>query len=151
MNVLRALAIMGAFSVAAWSQSNVGYISGSVTDSTGAAVPNCAVTATHTQTGQKQTVSTQDTGLYVFASLPAGTYNLSAEKQGFRNTERTGLVLDAASRRSVDFILEVGALAESVSVSAAAEQVQTSSSGVTLLASASCASCSANFQGSAPR
>ena len=122
---------MSIFAVAAWSQSNVGYISGSVTDSTGAAVPNCAVTAIHTQTGQKQTVSTQDTGLYVFASLPSGTYNLSAEKQGFRNTERTGLVLDAASRRSVDFVLEVGALAESVSVSAAAEQVQTSSGDVT--------------------
>ena len=89
MNVLRAFFIMGAFAIAAWSQSNVGYISGSVTDSTGTAVPNCAVTATHTQTGQKQTVSTQDTGLYVFASL------------------------DAASRRSVDFILEVGTLAES--------------------------------------
>ena len=50
----------------AWGQSNVGEISGQVSDATGAAVPGCAVTATHTQTGLKRTVVTQDNGIFVF-------------------------------------------------------------------------------------
>src|SRR5215471_298177 len=109
------------------AQSTVGSISGTVTDSSGAAVPDCAVSATNDQTGQKITVQTQDTGLYVFASLASGSYTLVAEKAGFRVAERTDVLLDAASRRTVDFTLEVGAVSETVNVAAAAEQVQTSS------------------------
>jgi hypothetical protein len=112
-------------------QSNVGFISGTVTDPSGAAVPGCTVTATNAQTGQKTTVETQETGLFVFASLPAGAYNLIVEKTGFRGSERSGLVLDAASRRTVDFTLEVGAITESIAVTAAVQQVQTTSGDVT--------------------
>jgi len=115
----------------AWSQSNVGEISGQVSDASGAAVPGCAVTATHTQTGFKRTVLTQENGIYVFAALPEGKYNVVAEKQGFRASEQTGVVLDAATRRNIDFRMEVGALTESVSVSAAVEQVQTASGDAT--------------------
>jgi hypothetical protein len=115
----------------AWGQSNVGEISGQVSDATGAAVPRCSVTATHTQTGLKRSVMTQDNGIFVFAALPEGKYNVTAEKPGFRSSEQTGVVLDAATRRSVDFRMEVGALTESVSVSAAVEQVQTASGDAT--------------------
>lgn len=114
-----------------WCQSNVGSISGEVTDSSGAAVPNSTVTATNVQTGLKRTVTTQDNGLYVFATLPEGTYNIRVEKDGFRTSEQSAVVLDAASRRTIDFRLEVGAIAESVSVSAAVEQVSTASGDVT--------------------
>jgi hypothetical protein len=114
-----------------WSQSNVGEISGQVSDASGAAVPACAVTATHTQTGFKRTVLTQENGIYVFAALPEGKYNIAAEKQGFRSSEQTGVMLDAATRRNIDFRMEVGALAESISVSAAVEQVQTASGDAT--------------------
>src|SRR3954464_3408104 len=115
----------------AWSQSNVGEISGQVSDATGAAVPGCSVTATHTQTGLKRTVMTQDNGIFVFAALPEGKYNVVAEKQGFRSSEQAGVVLDAATRRNMDFRMEVGAVSESVTVSAAVEQVQTASGDVT--------------------
>lgn len=114
-----------------WGQSNVGSISGEVTDSSGAAVPNGVVTATNVQTGLKRTMATQENGRYVFAGLPEGTYNIRVEKEGFRNSEQSAVVLDAASRRTIDFKLEVGALAESVSVSAAVEQVSTASGDVT--------------------
>ncbi len=89
------------------------------------------VTATNPQTGLKRTVKSQENGIYVFASLPEGTYNIRAEKEGFRPSEQSGAVLDAASRRTIDFKLEIGTLAESVSVSAATEQVQTASGDVT--------------------
>src|ERR1051325_5186921 len=114
-----------------WGQSNVGEISGSVTDASNSAVPNCSVTMINVQTGAKRILQTQDNGLYVFTGLPEGTYNVRAEKDGFRPSQQEGVVLDAATRRTIDFHLEIGALAESVSVSAAAEQVQTASGDTT--------------------
>src|SRR2546423_5090472 len=114
----------------AWCQSNVGAISGEVTDSTGAAVPKAGVTATNPQTGLKRAVATQENGVYVFAGLPEGTYDIRVEKQGFKNTEQSGVILDAASRRTLNFRLEVGGMTESVSVNAAMEQVQTASGDV---------------------
>jgi hypothetical protein len=69
------------------------------------------------QTGFKRSAITSEGGLYVFAGLSEGTYTVRAQKEGFRPTEQTGVVLDAATRRSIDFRLEVGGLAESVTVS----------------------------------
>src|SRR5262245_11139669 len=111
----------------AWSQTNVGQITGLVTDSSGAPVAGCAVTATNVQTGLKQTVNTDGSGNYVFPSLPTGAYNLRVENRGFRPAESAGVILDAASRRTVDFKLEVGSVTDAVSVSATADQVQTTS------------------------
>jgi hypothetical protein len=125
------MAVLTAVTGLAWGQANVGEISGQVSDATGAAVPNCAITATNAQTGFKRSAITSDSGLYVFAGLSEGTYAVRAQKEGFRPTEQTGVVLDAATRRSIDFRLEIGGLAESVTVSAAVEQVQTASGDVT--------------------
>ena len=110
-----------------WGQSNFGRISGTVTDSTGATIPGVTVTVQDARTGFKQTASTQDSGLYIFPSLPAGAYELSAEKQGFGTRKTSGVVLDASSARTVDFSLAPGAVTESVSVEATAQQVETSS------------------------
>jgi len=126
-----AVALFAATTGLIWGQANVGEISGSVTDASNSAVPNCSVIITNVQTGAKRILQTQENGLYVFAGLPEGTYNVRAEKDGFRPTQQEGVVLDAATRRTIDFHLEVGAIAESVSVSAAAEQVQTASGDTT--------------------
>ena len=129
------LLLLGAILVGtpALSQTNVGQISGSVYDATGAAVPGCTVTASSVQTGLKRIVMTEDTGFYVLPSLPTGAYNLFVEKSGFRSSEQSGVILDAASRRTIDFHLEVAGVAESVSVSAAVDQVQTNSGDVNRL------------------
>jgi hypothetical protein len=131
LRAVLALATLTILNGLALCQSNVGEISGSVTDTTGAVVPGCAVTATNIQTGFKRTLVTQENGLFVFAALPEGKYNIVAEKQGFRTSEQAGVVLDAATRRNVDFRMELGAITESVSVSAAVEQVQTASGDAT--------------------
>lgn len=108
------------------AQSNVGQISGTVSDTAGARVPACAVTATSAQTGLTATVQTEGKGFFIFPSLPAGTY-VRAEVQGFRPNLKSGVVLDAASRRTIDFTLEVGSFSEAVAVEAAAGQVETAS------------------------
>jgi hypothetical protein len=109
------------------AQSNVGQISGTVSDTAGARVPACAVTATSAQTGLTATVQTDGKGFFIFPSLPAGTYDVRAEVQGFRPNLKSGVVLDAASRRTIDFTLEVGSFSEAVAVEAAAGQVETAS------------------------
>jgi hypothetical protein len=109
------------------AQSNVGQISGTVTDAGGAVVPGCPVTVTSLQSGLKQTAHTDSSGVFIFPALAAGSYDVRAEMQGFRPSQTSGVVLDAASRRTVDFKLEVGSFTEAVSVEAATGQVETNS------------------------
>src|SRR5262249_45614273 len=110
-------------------QTNIGRISGTVTDSTGAAVPDCPVEASDAK-GLKLVTRTDTGGDYLFPSLAAGTYEIRVEKQGFRSARETGVVLDAASQRTVSFRLEVGQVSETVNVSSSAEQVQTTTGNV---------------------
>src|SRR4029453_3026392 len=84
------------------AQTNVGRITGTVTDASGASVPDCPVDAVDPQ-GQKESPRTGQNGVYVFPSLTAGTYELRVEKIGFRSDVRTGVVLDASSQRTVNF------------------------------------------------
>ena len=111
-------------------QTNVGQISGRVTDSSGAALAGAVVTLTNEQTGLVQTAGTETAGAYVFASVPAGRYKIRVEVTGFKPVERLNLELDAASRRAADFQLEVGSLTETVSVASVTSQVETQSGDV---------------------
>src|ERR1035437_2125385 len=87
------------------AQTNVGRISGTVLDSSGAAVLGCKVAAVNTGTTQKLAVETDASGLYVFPSLVAGVYDIVVDHEGFQRSQQTGVVLDASSRRTVDFKL----------------------------------------------
>jgi outer membrane receptor protein involved in Fe transport len=93
-------------------------ILGLVEDSTGAVVSGVEVTATHIATGQIRKVTTGEAGVYVFASMVPGEYTVRAEKQGFRAETRSGLVLQLNQKARVNFTLTVGAVSESVEVSA---------------------------------
>lgn len=111
-------------------QTTVGKILGKVIDPSGAPVPNCKVEAVNTGTKISQIVQTDELGLYVFPSLPAGTYDLHVERSGFRRSQESGVILDPISERVIDFKLTLGETAESVTVSAAVQQVQTTSGDV---------------------
>jgi hypothetical protein len=121
---------LGCSTSLALAQTNVGQIAGRVTDSSGAALPGAAVTATSEQTGLAHTATTSAEGAYAFASLPAGPYTVRVELSGFKPAQRTNVVLDAASRRAADFQLEVGDLTETISVTAVTSQVETQSGDV---------------------
>jgi hypothetical protein len=81
-------------------------------------------------TGFRQSAITSETGTFVFPSLPTGTYIVRVERSGFKAAEQRGVVLDAASNRSLAFTLSLGELTESVQVEAAAQQVDTTSGSV---------------------
>ena len=100
---------------------------GTVTDQTGAAVPNVSVTLTNTETGVARTITTNSSGEYVLPELHIGKYTAKASGQGFSTVEKTGLVLAVGDRLRVDFGLKVGSAQEQVTVEANAITVQSDS------------------------
>lgn len=109
------------------AQTNVGRISGTVTDPADASVAGARVTAVNTRTGRQFTAEADSSGIYAFPSLEAGMYDVRAEREGFRAAVQQAVVLDAAGRRTVDFRLQIGSVADSVSVTASVQQVQVAS------------------------
>jgi outer membrane receptor protein involved in Fe transport len=105
-------------------------ISGRVTDPSGAAVPNAAVTIQNTATAVAQAVTTDAQGRYSVPDLAIGPYQVTVAKSGFTNAVRSGITLTVGAAPVIDVQLAVGQAAQSVNVSAAAEQVQTTSDAV---------------------
>ncbi len=103
---------------------------GTVTDASGAVAPNVNVVATHEGTGFKREARTNDTGSYVLASLPVGTYSLSAEATGFKRKALTGIVLEVNQQARVDLVLEIGQVTETVTVAGAQPLLQTENASV---------------------
>ncbi len=95
-------------------------ILGNVQDTTGALVPNVEITATHLATGQVRRVTTGESGTYTFPLMTPGGYAVKAEKQGFKAEVVSGLVVQLNQKARVDFTLQVGAVTESVEVTAQA-------------------------------
>ena len=104
-----------------------GTISGVVTDESGAVVPGVTVEVTNTATNQTRTVVTGDDGFYTAPLLQPGPYSVSASLQGFRTSVREGVRVTVESTARVDVKMTVGALEESVRVTADAPLVETSS------------------------
>ncbi|MBS1858005.1 MAG: carboxypeptidase regulatory-like domain-containing protein [Acidobacteria bacterium] len=109
-------AILLAVSVPLFSQENRGTISGSVTDSTGAAIAKAKIIAKETNTGVETTVNSESSGAYTIPFLALGEYSISAESPGFKKFTQTGITLSAGMHPVVDIRLEVGAITESVEV-----------------------------------
>src|SRR5436305_11893284 len=120
-NLLLVLFLMG---VVCFAQMSTSEITGTVHDATGAVVPGAAVTATNEATGVTYKQNTTQSGLYAFPALPAGTYTIAVEMQGFRTSKKTGNVLAVGTPLAVDISLEVGAASETISVEATAAQLQ---------------------------
>jgi len=111
-----------------WSQSVTGQISGTVTDTTGAALPQVEVTARNIATDITRKVQTGSTGLYIISLLQPGQYSLTFVKSGFEHAEQPSLILQVNQSLTFDVKLSVGHAAETIQVDAAAEQLQTTSS-----------------------
>jgi len=97
-----------------------GTIRGTVSDPSGAFVPDAAVTVRNVNTGLTQTVKSGADGVYNILYLPAGSYTVTAEKTGFKKAETTGVEVHVATVSSVDVVLTVGGVDQSVEVTAAA-------------------------------
>src|SRR5438876_9413520 len=113
-----------------FGQNFSGAISGLVRDNTGAVIPGTTVTAKHTETGLTRTVQTGEEGSYTMPALPVGDYEVTAEKPGFKTQVRQGITLVVAQELVVNLTLDVGNLAEKITVTEETQIVNTTLSSV---------------------
>jgi len=102
-----------------------GSILGTVTDQAGAAVPNAKVRITSSNTTQSRETETDAAGTYSFPSLPGDVYEVAVSKQGFQTVTIRGTSVAADTKIRVDAVLKIGAVEQSVEVSAQAATLQT--------------------------
>ena len=103
-------------------------LAGTITDPSGAAIPNVTVTLTNNGTQQTRTTTTGTDGSYKFALLPPGNYKVTFTAMGFKTSEVASVQLNVTETPALDRSLEVGAQSEQITVEAAAETLQTQSS-----------------------
>jgi hypothetical protein len=113
---------------AAVAQVDTGTIQGTVRDSTGGVVPAAVVTLVNVDMGVSFQTKTNDVGNYQFPSIRIGNYTVVAEATGFAPVTREGISLSIQQRYVADFLLKPSNLAETVSVTAEAVQLQTQES-----------------------
>ena len=115
------------------AQITTGTILGTVRDSTGGVVAAATVTIRNAQTGISRTVTTDSAGRYTVPQLGLGQYEVTTEASGFQTSVRSGIELTVGRQAVVDFSLQVGAVAEKVTVTGEAPLVDTTSATVSSL------------------
>src|SRR5436309_12292275 len=111
------------------AQTITGTISGTVVDKSGAVVPGASVTLVNEGTEASRTTESNDTGAFVFNSVPVGTYTVRLEKSGFKRFERTKLELTSTQRLALGNLeLAVGEVSDTVTVAGQGAVVSTESS-----------------------
>jgi hypothetical protein len=108
-----------------FGQGTSATIAGNVTDPSGAAVAGAKVIGTNLETNVARTVTTQPDGSYSLLFLPIGTYRVEVGAPGFKKFEQTGIVLDVNRNAKIDATLQVGAVSDTVEVTADAAMVET--------------------------
>ncbi len=109
----------------AYGQAVSGTMVGTISDSSGASVPNAKITITEVNTGTIRTANTNESGNYSFADLPPGKYKVSIEMTGFKREERSDVDVLVNTTRRIDMALQPGAVSETVEVTGAPPMLQT--------------------------
>src|SRR5256712_967716 len=111
-----------------FAQTSTATILGTVKDTSGALIPGVSITVKHTESGLTRTVVSGERGGYNVPFLPVGPYELTTTMPGFKQQVRSGINLVVGQEAVVDLTLEVGAAAETVTVSEEAPLVNTTTS-----------------------
>jgi hypothetical protein len=112
------------------AQTASGTIAGNVHDSSGAAVPNAAVTARELRTGLTRSTVSNAEGDYVLSDLPVGQYTIEASSAGFQTLRQTDIRLDVGKVLKVDAALTIGEVKQQVEVSGTPPQLETRDSSI---------------------
>src|SRR5271157_774537 len=100
------------------AQQLLGGITGTVTDSTGAVVPQTAVTIHSAATGLERTTQSNNTGAYEFVNLPPDTYSVTFTKEGFKSGVHSQVLVQANRTSTVDEVLQPGSVSTTIEVRA---------------------------------
>jgi len=125
MGIKRAVFLAGlvclAIICAAWGQGSRATISGAVTDPSGSAVPNASVKASRAETSESQETKTNNEGRYTLPYLNPGIYNIEVKAGGFQTLKREAIVVQVGDKLNLNLQLTVGAVTESITVTAQQE------------------------------
>jgi len=116
--------------ISIFAQTATATLVGRTIDETDATLPGVKITLTQTTTGQTRTVTSDESGNYVFLLLPAGKYELAAEREGFQKLIRREFDLQVDQRASLDLPLKAGQITETVEIRDEASILQTESASV---------------------
>jgi hypothetical protein len=130
LTALAAIVMALALAPAAAAQVTSATIVGTITDSSGGALPGVTVTARNVDTGFSRTVPTDAVGAYRLEFLPIGSYSVEAVLEGFKTVTRSGIVLNVNDTVKVDVALEVGGLAETITVVSESPVVNTATADI---------------------
>ena len=118
MGLIRILVLANLVLALVFAQGERGTFNGTVTDPSGAVLPNATVKATNTGTGVETTATSTSAGVYRLPYLPPGTYRFSVTAPGFKTVVRDNVNLSVAQTLTIDFTMEVGNVADQVTVTA---------------------------------
>src|SRR5690349_14221681 len=119
------LALICLFSFAACGQEFRATVTGHVTDSSGAVVPQASVQVTNLGTNEIATVSTNNQGTYTLPLLKPGTYRLTAEAPGFKKYIRDNITLNVGDVAGIDITMQLGQASETITVKAESAVLET--------------------------
>ena len=122
-----ALSVLWMWPALCSAQLSTATVNGTVTDEQGAVIPGATLTLVNTGTGVQVTTQSNAAGLYRFQNAQVGRYTLSATSDGFTTQRLEPFMLTVNQTTTLDFALQVGAVTETVEVSATAVQLQSSS------------------------
>ncbi len=114
----------------AFAQYGDGVVLGTVTDPSGAVVPNVAVTLTSHQTGESRQLTTGTSGDFRFNSVPAGTYMVTAKAPSFSTTTVDPVTVTVDMETRTDIAMKVGSVTQTVNVTGAAPLLQTDTAAI---------------------
>ena len=117
-----------AFSLPMSAQESFGQVLGSVTDQTGAAIPDAKLVLSGPRVPNGLTTQSAADGSYLFAAVPIGSYSLTVTRDGFTTQRSEGIQIQLGSKVTVNPALKVGQVAESIEVSASAISLDPTSS-----------------------
>jgi len=110
------------------AQSFNGTVNGTVSDASGGVLAQAKVTLINERTNESRTQNTGENGTYTFPEVAPGIYRVEAEAQGFKKFVRPHVAVDIQQQAVVDARMEIGAVTESVEVTGAMPQLQTTTS-----------------------
>ena len=129
IQVMLAVCVLASASQA-FAQQTTGNITGRITDDQNAAVPGVTVTGRNTATGFVRTGVSDDEGVYRLTALPVGSYDITAELQGFSKIDSKGIVLSVGQTLDIPMTLKVATLSEAVEVRGETPLIERTSSSV---------------------
>jgi len=115
------------------AQLDTGTISGTVSDQSGGAIPGAAITIRNVETGVARNLVTNAAGRYEAAALPVGSYEVRTSLAGFQTLVRSGITLTVGRNAVVDMTLQVGEVAQAITVAGEASFVETTTATVSNL------------------